>query len=526
MSEIQDVQGSCSYDEVIYDKLPHKQGNLRLLETIGDLYGIEPVDIHHCRVLELGAATGKTIIPQAEEFPDSRFLGIDLSSTQIEAGKELLRSLNLRNIELRAANILEIDEGWGTFDYIISHGVYSWVPPVVQEKMLEICQKNLSPNGLAMISYNTYPGWHFKECARNLMLLHSKRANEFFDAKTEIQQARAFLHFTAEVVAKQKPSYFTQFLEAMREHIKSVDDHYLFHEYLESENSPFYFLEFCRRLQEKGLQHVSDFDWTNYQTWQKDPLLAQLIEKTQDNIISEQYMDFIINRAFRSSVICHGGLEVRLRDELVNRYHFFIPSDCTIRQVESGDTTNWHFSRSGGMEISISRSPLMDSVCGYLNGQRSGFFTFQNIWDAIVPHLQPHLLAGKVHQSDLAKVFDQLVRLEFARIVLHPPGDRVSDPRRPYARAFVRQMLKQGTQTLPNSVFEILKADLLSSALMKRFDGRHTITEHVTEIQKEIQNDHLNIARKGVTIRADQRDQITEIVEDTIGNLRKSRLVI
>ena len=521
-------QDHSSYDEVIYDKLPHKQGNLRLLETIGDLYGVEPVDIHCCRVLELGTATGKTIIPQAEEFPDSRFLGIDLSPTQIEAGKEFLRSLNLRNIELRAANLMEIDESWGKFDYIISHGVYSWVPLVVQEKMLEICRTNLSPNGLAMISYNTYPGWHFKECARNLMLLHSKQANEFFDAKTEIQQARAFLNFTADVVAKQKPSYFTQFLAGMREHLQSVDDHYLFHEYLEAENSPCYFLEFCRRLQEKGLQHVSDFDWTNYQTWKKDPQLNHLIEATQNNIISEQYVDFIVNRTFRSNVICHGNIDVRLRDDLVNRYHFFKPNDCVIKSVESNGPAppSWHFSRGSAMEVSLPCGPLVDLVCEYLNHNRSGFFTLQSLWDAIRPQLEPHLLAGTVHQDNLLKVFDQLVRLELVRAVLHPPTDRTGDPRRPYVRAFTRQMLKRNARSLPNSVFEILKADLLSCTLMQQFDGRRSITEHVTEIQKELQNGRLTIVRKGVTIHADQRDRVTEIVEETIQNLRKNRLVI
>ena len=523
-----DIQNNSSYDEIIYDKLPHKQGNLRLMETIGDLYGVEPVDIHHCRVLELGTATGKTIIPQAEEFPESQFLGIDLSSTQIDAGNEFLRSLHLRNIELRAANIMDIDESWGRFDYIISHGVYSWIPPVVQEKMLEICRTNLSPRGLAMISYNTYPGWHFKECARNLMLLHSKQANEFFDANTEIQQARAILDFTAEVVSRQAPNYFTHFLAGMQEHIKSIDDHYLFHEYLEAENSPCYFLEFCRRLQEKELQHVSDFDWTNYQTWQKDPQLKLLIEKTQNNIISEQYIDFVINRTFRSNVICRSGVDIRLRDDLVNRYHFFIPTDCVIKAVDSKDTTqpSWLFTRSSAMEVSLPQGPLVDLVCEYLNTNRSGFFSLQNLWDAILPRLEPYLLAGRVQQSDLGKVFDQLVRLEIARIVLHPPTDRTSDPRRPYVRSFIRQMLKRNAQSIPNTVFEILKLDLLSYVLMKQFDGRRSITEHVSEIQKEIKSGNLNIVKQGVTILADQRERITEIIEDTIENLRKMRLVI
>ena len=524
----QDAQIGQSYDDVIYDKLPHKQGNIRLLETIGDIFGVETVDIHHCRVLELGTATGKTIIQQAEEFPDSQFLGIDLSPIQIDAGKEFLRSLGLRNIELRAANIMDIDESWGQFDYIISHGVYSWVPTPVQEKMLEICQTNLSPRGLAMVSYNTYPGWHFKECARNLMLLHSKRANEFSDPKTEIQQARAILNFTAEIAAKQKPSYFTQFIEGMREHIKGVDDHYLFHEYLESENSPCYFLEFCRRLQEKGLQHVSDFDWTNYQTWQKDPQLKSLIESTKNNVISEQYLDFVINRTFRSSVICRSDLELGMREDLAERYHVFIPNDCTINEVEATGTApaSWQFTRNTAMEANLPRGPLVDAVCELFNAKRAEYFTLQDIWNEIAAKSQPQILAGKFQRNDLVRIFDQLIRLEVLRTVLHPPTERQRDPRRPFTRMFTRQMLKRDAQTVSNSVFEVLKVDPLSAAMMKHFDGRRSISETVTDIQKEMQANRLNIVKQGVAIRSDQRDKITEIVEEAIVNLQKCRLVV
>ncbi len=533
MSEIQnstplDAQDNSSYEEVIYDKLPHKQGNLRFLETVADLYGVNPVDISGCRVLELGTATGKTIIPQAEEFPNSRFLGIDLSPTQIDAGKEFLRSLHLSNIELRTADILEVDASWGEFDYIITHGVYSWVPPFVQEKMLEICQTNLSPRGVAMISYNTYPGWHFKECARNLMLLHSKRANVFSDAKTEIQQARAILNYTAEIVSKQKSSYFSQFLEGMQEHIKGIDDHYLFHEYLETENSPCYFLEFCRRLQEKGLQHIADFDWTNYQTWQKDPQLKALIDSTQNNVISEQYIDFIINRTFRSSVICRGEIELGLRDDLVERYHFFIPNDCVIQRTEpkDGAAPAWLFSRKTQMEVSLPSGPLVDSVCAYMNANRDKYMTAQSLWDAVASSLSPKLLSGEVNRNDLVRILDQLIRLEVLRILLHPPVERQPDPRRPYTRTFTRQMLKRHAKAVPNSVFEILTIDPLSETLLKQFDGRHAITEIVSEIQKEMQNNRLNIAKHGVEIRSDQRDKITEIVEEAIGNLQKCRLVV
>jgi len=215
-----------------------------------------------------------------------------------------------------------------------------------------------------------------------------------------------------------------------------------------------------------------------------------------------------------------------LRDDLVNRYHFFIPIDCTIKPFES-DTTPpcWVFSRTSAMEVSLPRGPLVDLTCEYFNTNRDGFFTLTDIWNTIAPLLQPHLLAGRVQQGDLVKMFDQLVRLELIRIVLHSPTDRTGDPRRPYVRAFVRQMLKQNAPSIPNTVFEILKLDLLSCVLMKQFDGRRSITEHVTEIQKEIKSGNLNVTHKGVTIRADQRDKISKIIEDTVANLRKVRLV-
>ena len=85
--------------------------------------------IRRCRVLELGCASGGNLIPMAMDFPDSEFLGIDLSARQIEAGKVHLANLKPRNIELRAASIMDVDAGYGQFDYIICHGVFSWVPP-------------------------------------------------------------------------------------------------------------------------------------------------------------------------------------------------------------------------------------------------------------------------------------------------------------------------------------------------------------------------------------------------------------
>ena len=78
---------------------------------------------------------------------------------QADDGRATIATLQLGNIELRQGDITELGEKDGIFDYIICHGVFSWVPPPVQDKILELCTRNLAPQGVAYVSYNTYPGW-------------------------------------------------------------------------------------------------------------------------------------------------------------------------------------------------------------------------------------------------------------------------------------------------------------------------------------------------------------------------------
>jgi len=125
-----------------------------------------PPDIRKCRVLELACADGSNLIPMACALPESVFLGIDLSQRQVKAGQQTIAALGLTNIELRPLDIREVDESFGTFDYIIAHGIYSWVPADVQDRILEICRERLSENGVAYISYNTNPGWRMRGMMR------------------------------------------------------------------------------------------------------------------------------------------------------------------------------------------------------------------------------------------------------------------------------------------------------------------------------------------------------------------------
>ncbi|HEY1923332.1 MAG TPA: class I SAM-dependent methyltransferase, partial [Tepidisphaeraceae bacterium] len=145
------------YDSVAYDSWPYPQAHPDRIAVVAALQGLSATPVEKCRVLEVGCASGGHLIPMADQLPDSRFVGIELSARQFEAGSKLIRELGLTNIELRCEDLMEFPKDSGEFDYIIAHGFYSWVPLPVRLRLLEICQRHLSRHGLAYISYNTYP---------------------------------------------------------------------------------------------------------------------------------------------------------------------------------------------------------------------------------------------------------------------------------------------------------------------------------------------------------------------------------
>ncbi len=58
----------------------------------------------------------------------------------------------------------------GTFDYIIAHGMFSWVTEAVREIIFRICSEYSKTTGLAYISFNVLPGWHIRRIVREFLL--------------------------------------------------------------------------------------------------------------------------------------------------------------------------------------------------------------------------------------------------------------------------------------------------------------------------------------------------------------------
>ena len=151
-----------AYDALRYPGHFYPQSSPDRLATLGTLVGLHPARVESCRVLEIGCGEGGNLIPLADRFPGSRFVGVDLSGASIARGQQTIAALGLNNIELIAQDILTFTAPAGAFDYIIAHGVLSWVPEPVRHHILALCGLCLASNGLAYLSYDVLPGGHLR----------------------------------------------------------------------------------------------------------------------------------------------------------------------------------------------------------------------------------------------------------------------------------------------------------------------------------------------------------------------------
>jgi SAM-dependent methyltransferase len=296
-----------AYDDFPYQSFPFPQSHPDRLATIAWLFGMDAAPVDRCRVLEVGCSSGGNIIPMAASLPNSEFVGVDLSPVQVERGVADVEALGLSNIVLLAMDIMDFSEEFGTFDYIIAHGVFSWVPTAVQERLLAICARQLAPAGIAYISYNTLPGWRMRSVVREAMIYHTRG---IADPAKRIADARAVLEFLAEAVKDDTSGYGTM-LVAQAEYLRKQPDYYLLHDHLEVVNEPVYFHDFVERAARHGLGYLGEADFGAMLGSGFAPEVRKTLARIAPDVLKrEQFIDFLQARAFRETLLVREGVEL------------------------------------------------------------------------------------------------------------------------------------------------------------------------------------------------------------------------
>jgi SAM-dependent methyltransferase len=256
---------------------------------VATLFGLRPADPASCRLLELGCGDGGNLVPMAYGLPGSAFTGVDLSARAIEHAQELRRALGLENLELRQADLAAPGE-LGTFDYVVCHGVYSWVEPPVRDALLATCRAHLAPHGVAYVSYDVLPGGHMREVTRQMLRWHLRDVD---DPAERIAQARALLTAVAEAGQPQAEWALRQ------------GDAALFHDELAEHHEAVLFTDFLDHAARHELAFLAEAD---VQEMQAGALPSEL---AADPLAREQYLDFFKGRMFRQTLLCHAAAERR-----------------------------------------------------------------------------------------------------------------------------------------------------------------------------------------------------------------------
>lgn len=457
-----------TYDEVPYADLAHDDTHPDRLATVARLHGMHPAPIGSCRVLELGCAQGGNLIPMAIDLPGARFVGIDLSARQIAEGRRSLEELQVTNVELRAASILEVDESWGTFDYIVCHGVYSWVPDPVREKILTICAENLAAEGVAYISYNVYPGWHARGMMRAMMNYH---ACQFDRPTTQVQQARAILDFLVKSVRYPESPFARQLADEVAG-LEEDADWYLYHEYLESENRPFYFHEFAGSVAATGLQYLGS---AYFRSWdanlppQTDAYLRQL---APDRIRREQYLDFLCNTPFRRSLLCHR--QVTVHEPTVDALEGLLVR-ATARPVsidpDLGPDVDEEFQAVSGDRLTTD-SPLVKTTLAVLHEARPRALGLDELRARVRSRLLELGIPCDVDRDPLREVVLQAALSNLVALHVHEPQLAVRAGGRPLANPWARHQARSGTE-VTNQRHARVNLSEPERLVLRLLDGRH-----------------------------------------------------
>jgi len=455
------------YDEIPYESFPITETHPDRLAVIGRLFGLSCPDPARARVLELGCAAGGNLLPIAGYLPETHCVGLELSRTQALRGAALADALELRNIEIRHQDIMDFASEGEPFDYIIAHGLFSWVPPAVQEHVLHVCGSRLAPGGVAYISYNTLPGGRQRSMLRDMLLHHARSHTR---PRHRLAAAREMIEFLATPLESEPPGH--DWLRGELHRLRGARDSYLYHEYLEETNDPLLFSDFVARASDHGLQYLAD---TQLHTLFPSTLGAAAessLERFDELVDEEQYADFLRLRPFRQSLLC------RATDPLTREIDLDGLLSLPLYTDLAPDADG--ILRSSAGQSFQADSPLLRAV---LDELKKSFPRARNLADLLPAAVER--IAGKAGSPAAAtgplmqELFNLFISGALQFTLCEPGARRVNDVQpstkttdRPQALRIGRLLAEAGENLIPTQRHQALQLDPVSARMLALLDGR------------------------------------------------------
>ncbi|HYU11626.1 MAG TPA: class I SAM-dependent methyltransferase, partial [Stellaceae bacterium] len=249
---------------------------------------------------DLGCGQGVTAAILAASHPNGSFYGIDTMPGHVEHASRLAAEAEAANAHFHAADFAAaLALPLPRFDYIVAHGVYSWVDRPVRAQLRRFIDRHLRSGGLVYLSYNALPGWTgdlpFQHLVRELA------AGQPGDSAARFAAAAT----TAQRLADSgSPSLASSYIvRELRERPADYRPGYLVHEFMHAGWQPLYVTELRRDLKEIGLVPVgSALLMEKFDRWMLGPRARAAVSSIDDPDRRELVRDFCIDQRFRCDV--------------------------------------------------------------------------------------------------------------------------------------------------------------------------------------------------------------------------------
>lgn len=448
------------YDRVDYPGHAYPQTHPDRLAAIARLFGFEAADPAGCRVLELGCGDGANLLALAEAYPDSRFVGFDLAATAVTRGQRAVAATGLANLDLRVGNLAALPSDLGEFDFVVAHGVYSWVPEPVREALLAACRRHLAPRGIAFVSYNVLPGGHLRRLLRESMLMHLEGVDE---PAARTAAAREFLGWVRDSLGGDA-EHAASALAREVERVSRRTDAGLFHDDLSAEFHLPYFRDFCEAAARHDLQFLAETEFAAMQ----DPPLAPAARAKLDAwapglLEREQYRDFLVERRFRQSLLCRAGIALGHEVSAASLEGLAMSSSLSETPDAAASGPRAYRTHDG-----------LPFVTDDANVQ-AAIATLAQAWPRALPVASLTARArrdsGEAAASRVADFALSALGAGLAQVHARQPDFAAAAPERPVASALARWQASAGTQVTGRLGNTVLLDDALARRVLALLDG-------------------------------------------------------
>ena len=370
--------------------------------------------------------------------------------------EEFRAAVGLDNVRLEVRDILDDRRALEEFDYIIAHGVYSWVPKPVQDALLGLCRDHLSPNGIALVDYNVAPGWHVRAFCAIWFNITSEAAAR---PKSPFKRLCALWIMLPAISSRQPPRSPNPWAICNVGLPVSPGT-------ISPMNSATAIMRPCRspilpNAPAPRLDILGDADITHVVPAAFAASVAAKLDQVagDDYIQREQYIDFLRGRDFRRTLLMKQRPNIArpILPQALSRLHF-----TTMARLEASPQGPM-FSCPDGAKLHTTNHGLFLALSALCKAGPQGL-TFESLLQHAAPQM-PVVSAESFGASLLEVVAGGVVQVH-----AHPPRATNDASEKPLASAVARAMARSG-EVVTSLLQRDWRVDAFEKNLLRLLDG-------------------------------------------------------